>query len=450
MKYFLAFLVSIFCFAAASTASASSAIYEQETQNASTTLTNAAPKYVGQFFYNQKMSEIKTVDLLLCRNRDFQSSEILYIRVGKNANQNVPNWSNTLSLVFSEPLSTVNANHRNPNNLIPLCNGGAPSLMTSFINKESDGNKLEPNQWYFVWIYQPTPASGSNLNYFYSDGGSVFGAAEETVWTGSLSDTEYPNRDLAFRLYGNYVNNFVGFKDPSNGGLYLPFNNWTVLYSASTTVSSLYYIQLEYGNTSAMSNTPIIEPVANVTDSMWTFDVPETLNDGIFYGKLTLLAGTSTVATSSQISFTVNSVTGSDINEGLTGFIPADITSTSTGAMDSAIQSSMNILGKFFPFDIGYNVYNSWQNSETTAIPSELSFLDIADNEGNVYYDFQEVLGLPTSSPMLMFGPDVWNDNTAAATFFARIRTLSKYLMWVIFLFGMRRRGEHYYRELTK
>lgn len=449
MKYFLAIIFSFGIFLVGDSAFASSAIYEQEIQTASTTLTNSAPKYVGQFFYNTKMSEIKTVDLMLCRNRDFQSSESLWIRVSKNSNQNVPAWSDTLNLVFSEPLSTSNASWRNPNNLIPLCNGGTPNLMTSFINKESDGVKLEKNQWYFLRIYQPTPASGANLNYFYSDGASVFGAAEETVWTGSLSDTEYPNRDLTFRLYGLFQSDYISFKDPNQGGVYLPFNNWTVLFSGSSTNPNPYYIKLEYGNTSAMLNTPIIEPIVNESDSMWTFAVPETLNDGLFYSRLSLIAGSSTVATTLQISFAVNSIIGSDINTSATGFIPSDITATSTGAMSAALTSSMNFFSKFFPFNIGVNFYNAWVDSANTVLPGELSFLDVADAQGNVYYDMKDVLHLQTSVNMLLWGPALWYDNSTAQTFFERIRLLSKYFMWAFFIFSLRKRAYYYYDVIT-
>jgi len=112
-----------------------------------------------------------------------------------------------------------------------------------------------------------------------------------------------------------------------------------------------------------------------------------------------------------------------------------------TGAfISNRIADATGLLGNIFPFNFPVKIYQSWTASAaTSSLPVGLEFMDIIDGSGNIYFDFPaEWGGTATATPMLIYGPTMLApEGTTAADFFAGIRTLSTYLLWGAFIWGI-------------
>jgi len=107
-----------------------------------------------------------------------------------------------------------------------------------------------------------------------------------------------------------------------------------------------------------------------------------------------------------------------------------------------------NTLKNIFPFNIAAKFYESWQASETGALPDGLSFLTPADENGDISVNFPRQWAGTATTSIVIFGPGLVG--SAGTTFFTGTRTLSTYLMWGIFIFGIYKMAKRIYEEFQE
>lgn len=129
-----------------------------------------------------------------------------------------------------------------------------------------------------------------------------------------------------------------------------------------------------------------------------------------------------------------------------------DIADKISHIVSVAVSGLIWLIGKLFPFSVAADFYNSWQASETTALPAELDWLNIVDSTGNLHLAFPaQWVGGSTSTDYVIFGPDVFTPSgSRLADFFAGIKVLSKYLMWAGFIFALWRFAHDLYEDLKE
>jgi len=117
----------------------------------------------------------------------------------------------------------------------------------------------------------------------------------------------------------------------------------------------------------------------------------------------------------------------------------------------SAVIGLGDIMKNLFPFSLVVSFSDCWQSSASSTLPVELSFLDITDEAGDAYITIPaEWTGTASSSQVAVWGTSVFTPpGSALASFFAGIRTLSKYLMWALFIFGIYKLGKKAYEEIN-
>lgn len=116
-----------------------------------------------------------------------------------------------------------------------------------------------------------------------------------------------------------------------------------------------------------------------------------------------------------------------------------DITDKAAHYPAVAAQGVVNVLGTVFPLNIFVKFKESWDSSATTALPSALTYIDMADSSGNVYFTRPAVAGLATSSPQLIWGPSLFTSNATALALIAFIKAFSTYLFWYLFIMQLYR-----------
>lgn len=123
--------------------------------------------------------------------------------------------------------------------------------------------------------------------------------------------------------------------------------------------------------------------------------------------------------------------------------------------MNQMIQGFLNaavngVLINMFPLNVPLQMRNSWIASETTALPSELSWIEMSDESGNVnlYMPAEWSGGSTTTIPV--WGPAIFESNNQVKNLFAGVRALSTYTIWVLIILYVIRVGMALYEEFIK
>lgn len=110
---------------------------------------------------------------------------------------------------------------------------------------------------------------------------------------------------------------------------------------------------------------------------------------------------------------------------------------TISNVMRGAFDLLVGMVKNIFPFNVAYQIKTAWDNSATMNLPEDLSYIDIADSEGNLSLTIPaEWTGTGTSTSAVVFGKAAW-DNTAMDSFFYAIRAFSVYIMGFWFFMRM-------------
>lgn len=100
-----------------------------------------------------------------------------------------------------------------------------------------------------------------------------------------------------------------------------------------------------------------------------------------------------------------------------------------TDQVSSLVNKLGNIVATIFPFNLPINIYESWNAARTEELPEELKWLEITDENNNVYLPIPPLLnGSATTTQMLIWGDDVFiPEGSTAAIWFGRFKLLTKY-----------------------
>jgi len=111
-----------------------------------------------------------------------------------------------------------------------------------------------------------------------------------------------------------------------------------------------------------------------------------------------------------------------------------DFTNASVGIIKKMLEWVKNIvLYNAFPVNIPLKIYEAWQDSETESLPSELAFLNSKDENGNLSITIPADWGdTGTATPIVVWGPAVFEANSTADNVFDFMRGLSTYMIWLM------------------
>jgi len=114
------------------------------------------------------------------------------------------------------------------------------------------------------------------------------------------------------------------------------------------------------------------------------------------------------------------------------------------------VKSAGSQLAAIFPFNIPVKIKESWDASASSTMPGALSWLDITDASGNAYiYVPHDWTGQASDTPVLVWGTDVFTPSgSTSATLFGHIRSLSTYLLWAMFIWGVWNRARKIYAKI--
>lgn len=108
---------------------------------------------------------------------------------------------------------------------------------------------------------------------------------------------------------------------------------------------------------------------------------------------------------------------------------------------NQAMNQVLALVSNLFPFNVPIRVKQAWDSSAFTALPTDLTYMDVVDSSGNLSFTVPAgMTGTGTSSTSIIFGLSAWSSAPAMSNFFGAIRFLSSYLMgWLFFwrIWGM-------------
>lgn len=365
---------------------------------------------------------------------------------------------------------------------------------------------IASNYSYFVL---PTPlALTVGANYFWIlTYGSPTHHFESRFGSGTLGIiNEGAGPNIPYRTYYSTT-----YTPPATGVIYLtlPKNNTVLPYNSAIYTSFAYEYKnpamgytnsvFELNNITASSTLIQFRNIASTTASTTAYFVRTDIVPGSWRWRgwlSNLLTGSSTAMTNWEYFQTVSTSTFQNIIDsyGLTASTtvststlsqfmfgtlniltfactPDELSATSTwasqlwctakvggltlvlnvaGHANDIFHVAVNLLANLFPFSIGVSVYNSWTNSATASMPSDLAFLDITDGAGNIYLTIPTLFtgNNSTTTRMLVFGTAVFTQESTMTNFFAHMRIFSTYLMYILFLLGIYARGHDFYEEV--
>jgi len=132
-----------------------------------------------------------------------------------------------------------------------------------------------------------------------------------------------------------------------------------------------------------------------------------------------------------------------------TGKTILDIAETISNATKRAVVSIISMLSNVFPFNIPVKILENWNASENQNLPSELSWLELQDESGNIYLTMPSQWSESTTT-IAIWGPTLWTQSTPLNNLFTGIKTLSKYLMWAGFIFLIIKFAKKIMEDLNK
>lgn len=99
----------------------------------------------------------------------------------------------------------------------------------------------------------------------------------------------------------------------------------------------------------------------------------------------------------------------------------------------AAANGFIYVLKNTFPLNLFAQFKQSWDDSETAALPVTLSFMNVIDANGNIHITPPPLGGAATTT-LLVWGPDVISGNSIAQNFIDFIRALSTFFFWYLFI----------------
>lgn len=106
------------------------------------------------------------------------------------------------------------------------------------------------------------------------------------------------------------------------------------------------------------------------------------------------------------------------------------------------------VAANIFPLTIPIRIVESWNSSAYTNLPADIQWLDIADANGNIYYNFpKEWTGGTEDIKIPLWGKAVFGATTSSLLFFNRIRSFMVYVIWAGFAWSFYRLAYEFYDE---
>ena len=127
-------------------------------------------------------------------------------------------------------------------------------------------------------------------------------------------------------------------------------------------------------------------------------------------------------------------------------------TATSSGEIVDFGNRWLLKLVNVFPFNIPIAIAEAWGNSATETLTSDLSFLAVADDNGDVKASFpKEWVGTSTDLEIDIFGGDyLASGSLSASALFDNFRKFTKWLQYFAFAFGIIALGKTIISSLTE
>jgi len=113
----------------------------------------------------------------------------------------------------------------------------------------------------------------------------------------------------------------------------------------------------------------------------------------------------------------------------------------------TSISYLTGLVSNIFPFNLAFQIYDSWDDSSVGGLPSALSYFDQGDANGNFYIYVPSAWSGGATTSVLVFGEGITGGNTLMDNFFAGIRAISTYLMWAGFIYFIYAFGKKIYEE---
>lgn len=111
-------------------------------------------------------------------------------------------------------------------------------------------------------------------------------------------------------------------------------------------------------------------------------------------------------------------------------------------------ESGKTLLKNTFPFNMIYKVKYQWDRSAYINLPVDLALIQNATESGELSVKIKkELLSSEEDVYWVLWGDDIWEENTEVKKFFDFIRVLSKYFMYALFLLGVYKMGEDFFNE---
>ncbi|HNV97631.1 MAG TPA: sialidase family protein [bacterium] len=143
-------------------------------------------------------------------------------------------------------------------------------------------------------------------------------------------------------------------------------------------------------------------------------------------------------------SFTT--ILGTTTIEGIDGIIG----DKATGIMQKTINKLVMILGNVFPTNIIVKFHQTWLNSATRDLPSDLNLFNYAGTNGDIYVYVPKEWGGGESEQKIVWGKTLFYDGGTAETTFKNIKSISTYFLWFMFVWTIYNNSKKLYQDLIE
>jgi hypothetical protein len=119
-----------------------------------------------------------------------------------------------------------------------------------------------------------------------------------------------------------------------------------------------------------------------------------------------------------------------------------------TNAIKWSLEKLKDAAANIFPFTIPIRFVESWNNSATAQLPTDLAWLNIADEQGNIYFSFPKAwTGGTNDTQWLVWGPSLWDMSADTTNFFSHFRLLINYGLYALWLINLYHLAHDIYNE---
>lgn len=111
-------------------------------------------------------------------------------------------------------------------------------------------------------------------------------------------------------------------------------------------------------------------------------------------------------------------------------------------SVGNIVRSEIFKIKDIFPLNIYLNIRNSWINSASKEIPSAFNAFTIIDESGNISVALPNEWVASGTPEIQLWGPQIFEEHESLKLLFGAIRSLSTYIMWLAYIFGLWKLGE--------